>query len=231
MHYWGGKHYIAKKLSSFILPYAMGRRIVEPFCGALNLTQYLLPAIANDANKNIIDMYIQWRAGWRPEPITKDEYKTIIAIDSFERGFYGVGCSFSGKWCDSFTGDATGYVKHNGRDVTYFELAKNGLERKIRRINNYTKFTSGSYDLIELQHGDVVYCDPPYNNTACAYSDKFDSNKFWQWVMDNSDKCLFFVSEFSAPDGVKTVWSQETITWTSNNRKNTTEKLFMTGLH
>lgn len=216
---------------AFMRPYIWSRRVVEPFCGWLNVTQHLQPAIANDGNKNIIDMFIQWRAGWRPQPITKEQYKEIIKIDSFERGFYGVACSFSGKWCDLFVGDK---INNNGELYKYMQNY-NSLTYKMNNLTNYTKFTSGQYYDVQLQYGDIVYCDPPYANTSTPYVGTFDSVLFWQWVMDNRNKALFFISEYTAPDYVPCVWSKDT-RLRSNvkgyNDKNVkrVEKLFMIGV-
>jgi DNA adenine methylase len=221
MHYWGGKHYIAKQLSDVIVSYASDKRIVESFCGALNVTKYLQPAIANDINKNLIDMYIQWQSGWRPREITAAEYGQIIKTDSFERGFYGVGASFSGKWCNAFIGTKL----QSNSTHTYTMGAANSLARKMEKLGN-TQFTSVNYTDIAYEDGDVIYCDPPYDNTDCAYAEAFDSVRFWEWVGDNRNNYMFFISEFTAPDWTKCVWEQNTTIRGSSLRKKATEKLF-----
>ena len=42
--------------------------------------------------------------------------------------------------------------------------------------------TNGSYTDYIYQDGDIVYCDPPYENTDCGGYGGFDNEAFYQWV-------------------------------------------------
>ena len=58
-----------------------------------------------------------------------------------------------------------------------------GLEQ-LERLERLERLEFGhgcSYLDYEYQDGDVVYCDPPYVGTA-EYVDKFDYDKFFDWV-------------------------------------------------
>ena len=41
---------------------------------------------------------------------------------------------------------------------------------------------NGSYTDYIYRAGDVVYCDPPYENTNCGVYGGFDNEAFYQWV-------------------------------------------------
>lgn len=55
--------------------------------------------------------------------------------------------------------------------------------------------------------GDVVYCDPPYANTAQYNVGDFDSAAFWQWA--RSRDYPVYVSEYHAPEDFVSIWSKE----------------------
>lgn len=44
------------------------------------------------------------------------------------------------------------------------------------------EFSSKSYEEYVYEEGDIVYCDPPYENTQKYSSEGFDSKKFYNWV-------------------------------------------------
>lgn len=56
----------------------------------------------------------------------------------------------------------------------------------------------GSYLDYEYQEGDVVYCDPPYENTSTkGYRDIFDSKQFYDWVYSRPFQVFFSSYEIS----------------------------------
>ena len=68
----------------------------------------------------------------------------------------------------------------------------------------------GSY--IDYQHkeGDVVYCDPPYENTATYSEDGFNHKKFYDWVASRPYQVYFSSYEISDNRFYK-VWSKQKI--------------------
>ena len=76
------------------------------------------------------------------------------------------------------------------------------------------------------QDGDVVYCDPPYENTD-KYIVDFDNEAFWQWCRTRDFPV--YISEYRAPEDFISVWSKEkrVLFNSSNLSANTIEHLFL----
>lgn len=66
------------------------------------------------------------------------------------------------------------------------------LERlqQLERLNKTIEMSNISYDKYEYQEGDIVYLDPPYENTG-DYGEKFDSQKFYDWCYSKPYKVWF----------------------------------------
>lgn len=54
--------------------------------------------------------------------------------------------------------------------------------------------TSQDYMEVEIKPNSIVYCDPPYSNTA-SYLGSFNHKEFYKWVADNKNPVYF--SEYS----------------------------------
>lgn len=63
-----------------------------------------------------------------------------------------------------------------------------------------------SYADYAYRDGDVVYCDPPYNETD-GYGIEFDSAAFWEWARTRNYPV--YVSEYQAPEDFVSIWSRE----------------------
>lgn len=204
MQYLGGKFYIAKALSELLntLP---GRVYIEPFCGGLyvaervNAEQVLL----NDACKALITTYRAVQAGWDP-PTALDhgEWLALKAVQDPNdplTAFAGFGVSYAGKWFTSYAKDNPGN--------RYAEQARNTLLRKLKALQRAV-FTADHYADVQVPNGAVVYCDPPYAGTA-GYDavGPFDSDAFWAWAAELSDRAFVLVSEYAAPADWVPVWT------------------------
>lgn len=66
--------------------------------------------------------------------------------------------------------------------------------------------SSLSYDDYVYRDGDVVYCDPPYNETD-GYGIEFDSSAFWEWCRTRDFPV--YVSEYKAPEDFVSIWSRQ----------------------
>lgn len=60
-----------------------------------------------------------------------------------------------------------------------------------------------SYDEVHIEENSVIYCDPPYNNTAQYVTGDFDTNAFFEWCRKQTE--LVVVSEYDAPDDFQCV--------------------------
>lgn len=69
----------------------------------------------------------------------------------------------------------------------------------LQRLQSLKK----SYNEIHIEDNSVIYCDPPYNNTAQYVTGDFDNNAFFDWC--RKQKELVVVSEYEAPDDFQCV--------------------------
>ncbi len=86
------------------------------------------------------------------------------------------------------------------------------LERleRLERLEQHDSIivaTSSDYREYVHEEGDVVYCDPPYANTAQYNVGDFDSAAFWQWA--RSRDYPVYVSEYHAPEDFVSIWCKE----------------------
>lgn len=156
----------------------------------------------SDASEDLILLWQALQNGWEPpETVSEEEYQRVRYEEpSALRAFIGYGCSFGGKWFG-------GYARYKGRN--YAVSTKRVLEKKIESLYR-AKFGSVSYEAwsdCELSDS-IIYCDPPYRNTT-GYTrvGAFDSDKFWSTI--GSWDGTVFVSEYTAPEGWKSIWSAE----------------------
>ena len=61
------------------------------------------------------------------------------------------------------------------------------------------------YKSVEIPPNSVIYCDPPYKNTA-GYRGEFDPNEFYTWAL--AQKQPVFISELTAPSAFECVWKK-----------------------
>lgn len=197
MKYMGSKARLKKHIIPLIN--TKDRLYYEPFAGGMNMIDGVIGAkarLANDSNKYVIAAFKMLCAGWEPEFISRDKYQELKNLNGEDHiiGWAGIACSYSGKWFGGYAGvvDTKG-----GRRDYQAEAIKNA----IKQVNNLkgVMFSSVSYDKMHIEHGSVIYCDPPYAGTT-GYSDKFDSEIFFDWCRQQAKHSDVYVSEYSAPD-------------------------------
>lgn len=102
------------------------------------------------------------------------------------------------------------------------------LERleRLESQNVQIDVSTDDYRNYVYQDGDVVYCDPPYANTA-KYTVDFYHEAFWEWCRTRDFPV--YVSEYRAPEDFISVWSKEKrrLFSRSNLSANTIEHLFL----
>ena len=111
------------------------------------------------------------------------------------------------------------------------------LERlqRLQRLQNKDNIKEiikwKSYDEVEILKDSVIYCDPPYKNTATYSEWWFNHDKFWEWVRKKSKTHKIFISEYSAPEDFRIIYefSQKSCLqwWSQSHNNQPTEKLFI----
>ena len=223
----GGKSRISKQIAEILnSSIDKNKPFVSLFCGSCAIESKVQAdvKILNDKHPYLIAMWQALQNGWMPpDVVTKEEYYRVKAnIDENPAltGFVGFGCSFGGKWWG-------GYAKDKRGD-DYCGQAKRGLLKDLVGIQSAT-FTCLDYHDVEIPDGAVVYCDPPYVNTTGYTVGQFDTNEFWDYMRQLSNRCDVYISEESAPDDFECIWSKEkvrTLEKSDNVGRVKVEKLF-----
>ncbi len=145
-------------------------------------------------------MWRSLRDGWEPpQDITEADYNWLSALRDPRdptTAMAGFGCSFGAQW----------FASYADKGPTAYRVLK-----KQQALIQGVRFRCCSYFDLEPQ-GMVVYCDPPYANTAgYAAVGGFDSERFWETMYRWAQTNTVLVSEFSAPDDprIKEIWSVE----------------------
>ena len=213
MRYFGGKQRISKPLSEYLnLQLKEGQPFVDLFCGSCNIISKIdnnRLRIANDKHKYLIEMWKALQNGWQmPDNISEEEYHYIKKHkdeNSPLTGFVGFGISYSGKWFGGYCRDS--------KNRNYCLNAKNSNNKILEKIQDVI-FYNEDYENVDMPKASLVYCDIPYKNTT-QYSTKevgkFNHNKFYEWVRNNSDKYDIYVSEYkeNIPGDFEIVWQYE----------------------
>lgn len=114
------------------------------------------------------------------------------------------------------------------KDEKHF-LELQSLER-LRGLESLEslEITNQSYEDYTYLPGDVVYCDPPYENTKCGHYEGFDSDAFYQWVLTRPFQVFFSSYELkNCPEGLYKVWSKKKrVLSSSSNRQYKTEVIY-----
>lgn len=119
------------------------------------------------------------------------------------------------------------YLKNICLSDADFNRLKNDLDKKIKdqkeelrqslqslqrlqRLESLQRLELHCGSYVDYQHkeGDVVYCDPPYENTATYSEDGFNHKEFYDWVASRPYRVYFSSYEISDTRFYK-VWSKE----------------------
>lgn len=225
MKYLGSKNKIAKHLLPIILKDRKPNQYyVEPFMGGGNMIDKVDGLrIGNDINYYLIEMWKALQNGWvPPDTVTEEEYQYYKKCQDLEDpamvAFVGLVCSFSCQWFGTYA--------RNKRGDNYAKQGKNGIMKQIPNIIGVELFST-TYDKLEIPPNSIIYCDPPYQNTA-GYKDFIDHAAFWQWCREKTlEGHKVFISEYSAPDDFICIFEIEHYTTvTKSNKDIRVEKLF-----
>ncbi len=177
----GGKRWLVDHLRPVWEPYRH-RRYVEPFCGGLAIPLAFTPnhALLNDTNRHLINFYEWLQKGLAVEVETandkalyyrhRETFNQLVCEGQAEsaqaagifyylnRTCYNGLCRFNRK--GEFNVPFGSY-----RNPHYAE----DFYAYCDTLNRWC-FTAGDFETIELQPGDFVYADPPYDVEFVSYS-------------------------------------------------------------
>jgi len=209
MRYFGGKTRICKDIASLLGSVRKpGQSFLSPFVGG-GWVECLVPDSkqCSDRHPYLIAMYQELQRGWKPpRELTVEEYRYIKDHKDekpYLTGFVGFGCSFAGKW---FGGYAKEKAKRN--------FCLNAYNSILNKMKGFSRTQFQCIDYKELKpDGMLIYCDPPYYGTtqyARLVVGDFNSDEFWEvmrlWGKNNT----VMISEYTAPDDFKCIWSKKT---------------------
>ena len=233
MKYLGGKTRIAKEILPLILADRKeGQYFVEPFCGGCNVTDKVLGnRIANDYNEYLIAMFRGLVSGEKyPEQIERELYNDVrdcfrSGSDKYNIGFMGwVGfmASYRGKFFGGYSG---AYWRSDGRHIDSISVAVRGIAKQIPNLQG-VEFRSGDYKGLQIPEESIIYCDPPYMDTA-EYTCSLNHDEFWQWCRERVyDGHKVYISEYQAPEDFVKIW-EKPLRIGMNPNKKATERLFI----
>jgi DNA adenine methylase len=223
----GSKNRIAKYILPIILKDRKeGQYYVEPFCGGCNLIDKVDGnRIGADTNKYLIALLLKLQEGWVPPSISKEEY--LLIKDNKENypdyllGYVGFQLTFSSQWFGSYRRDNTGLRDYSKEAIKNIVAQTPNLKSII--------FKESSYNELEIPPNSIIYCDPPYKDTAGYLDNVIDYLHFYQWCRDRkAEGHTIFISEYAMPDDFICIWQKEQVSSLAKDTgsKRAIEKLF-----
>lgn len=234
MRYLGSKARIAKEILPIILADRKeGQYFVEPFCGGCNVTANV-PGnrIANDSNEYLIAMFEGLVSGEKyPEKISPELYNDVkgcfrsgsnkYSLDFM--GWVGFMASYRGTFFRGYSGSI---VTAKGGPRDYISEAVRDIAKQIPRLQG-VEFRFGDYKNLHIPEESIIYCDPPYMNTA-EYRRGLNHDEFWQWCRERVyDGHKVYISEYQAPEDFVKIWEKPLQNNMSSDKRKATEKLFI----
>lgn len=208
MLYMGSKRRIAREILDIILrDRSVDDWYVEPMCGGLNAMDKVAgKRIGADIHFHLIRMWQALQRGWvPPDMIDKQEYirlKNSTDIkEAHLKGFSGFVLGWGGQFEGTFASDS------EGND--YYCVRSRSIIKQVPFIKD-VNFINCSFWQLKIPAGSVVYCDPPYGDRMYKQAG-FISGVFWQWVRELSSRCKVYVSEYTAPNDFRCVWSKDIV--------------------
>lgn len=242
MKYMGSKARIADQIVPIIQEFIDKNSItlyVEPFCGGCNVIDKIRcqKKEASDISNYLIELLKNLNhLSELPTVIDREHYsevrdffygRNLSVFPDWYVGAVGFLASYNGRF---FDGGYAGIVQtKTGIYRNYYDEAKRNLLKQSQNLKDVS-FECGDYEILHSQKaGALIYCDIPYKGTKqYGINKNFDYDRFWNWAAVMSRSNIVLVSEHSAPDGWKCIWSQE-VKRTINNRSHidSIERLFI----
>lgn len=116
-------------------------------------------------------------------------------------------------------------LKLNRLEVQNLE-ALNRLEslERLQSLERLERLQSLDYRRVRIKNNSVIYCDPPYKDTA-KYTVDFNHDEFYKWC--KKQKQLTIISEYQMPEDFICIAEKEKRVILSDNSLLKTEKLFV----
>lgn len=240
MWYMGGKFRQCRAIADALRPYINGdTTYVEPFLGGgwsfAHVIETCRPghAIGADVNGSLVEL---WRkvvaegTDWLPVSLEEVEanyhaYKDAQDMSDPLTAWYGVACSFGGKWY----GGVAHHTENGVVDRNSFKSQARSTEHKAASMRTCPDLTllCCSYEDLEIPDGAVVYCDPPYSGgksrTKAHRFDDFDVDAYYGWVRDLSRRCVVVCTTFDPPEDFEVVYDWGDTVHRYTDGKNTSE--------
>ena len=226
MRYLGGKSRIAKEIVEVMsAEREKGMAWVEPFMGSGKIISLVNGRrIGADVNHEMIALFKAIRGGWRPPADVSREFYCEVKNNQDKysdhlKAFIGIGCGFGGIRWGSYAED---------KSLRNYALECHNSLIRLKSLIQDIELCSCDYKNLIIPKHSLIYCDPPYRNTA-GYGFEFNHDDFNDWCRDRAKEGHYvFVSEYNMPDDFELAWSKEvrvTVGFKSNNIIKT-EKLF-----
>ena len=210
MKYMGSKNKLSKELVPIIQSYITSetKGYLEPFVGGANIIDKVKcdKKYGSDNHKYLIAFLDALSKGYEPpKNITEEEYKYIKThqeeySDEF-LGYVGFQLSYGAKWFDTFRRDKVGKRK-------YDEEAYRNVMKQSPSLKGIT-FKHCSFQDINKISNFVIYCDPPYKDTANYSTGEFPYEEFYNWCREMSKTNVVLISEYNMPDDFECIWEKE----------------------
>jgi DNA adenine methylase len=158
------------------------RRLVEPFCGGLAVTLGLMPkeALLNDINPHLINFYRWLKRGLRVSLKMKNDSSAYYAARvRFNEVLGGGGAETSESAQLFYYLNRTGYNglcrfnQGGGFNVPFGRYARIGYAEDFsdyKRVFADWEFNNTDFDQLDVDSGDFIYADPPYDVEFTSYS-------------------------------------------------------------
>lgn len=230
MVYMGSKNRLAKELVPIIQSYITEetKGYIEPFVGGANVIDKIKcdKKIGCDIHKQLIELLIYISKGNElPNTISEELYYNIknnqSSCEDWYLGLVGFSASYGGKYFDTYARSK----KSNGelRDMANERI--NNLKKQAPNLKDIN-FLNISFDKLpkETINNCVIYCDPPYRNTAKYSTETFPYELFYDWCRKMSKDNIVLISEYNMPDDFECIWSKEHSTLLYSNKDSNDEK-------
>ena len=243
--YQGSKNQIAEEIIDFL---PLGNRLVDLFGGGgaishcASLSGKYQSVLYNEINPLVVKaftMAINGEFDKEDRWINKEEFHRLKTTDPYVAFCF----SFSNTLGDYAFGEENEKIE---RAVFYSKVQNNnslceklGISaedfssrpmnrlKRIQSLKGLTniEITEGSYEEYAYKPGDIVYCDPPYENYRSDAYGRFDSQKFYDWVASRPYQ-VFFSSYNITDSRFKAVWQKDKRALTSKERYLRTEYIY-----
>ena len=125
---------------------------------------------------------------------------------------------------EPFCGGRNVTAKGESRD--FISVSVRSIAKQIPKLQD-VEFRSGDYKNLQMPEESIIYCGPPYMNTA-AYRRSLNHDEFWQWCRERVyDGHKVYISEYQAPEDFVKIWEKPLQNNMSSDKRKATEKLFI----